>query len=58
MNVRVSGKLESQGIEACKQGAVLGAVIVERDLRLILGPDKSSVQLGAYLEPKRVGMIP
>lgn len=58
MNVRISGKLESQGIEACKQGVIVGAVIVERDLTLILGPGKRSLQLGAYLEAKRVGMIP
>lgn len=36
MFVRISCHFKTQGIEACKQGVVVGAVIVERDLTLVL----------------------
>lgn len=52
----ISCHFKSQGIEACKHGVVVGAVVVERDLTLMLGLGKCFLQLGAYLEPKRVGM--
>ena len=38
--VRVSCHVEPQGIEAIKQGVVIGAVIVKRKLTLISGPAK------------------
>ncbi len=56
MGVRISCHFKPQGIEACKQGVVVGAVIVERNLTLILRSGKRSLQLGAYLKSKRVGM--
>lgn len=40
MVVRISCQFKPQGVEACKQGVVVGAVIVERYLALILGPGK------------------
>lgn len=42
MFVRISCHFKPQGIEACKQGVVVGAVIVERNLTPILGPGKRS----------------
>lgn len=56
MVVCISCHIKPQGIEACKQRAIVRAVIVERNLRLMLGPDKPSLHLGAYFEAKRVGM--
>ena len=38
--VRVSCHVKPQGIEAIKQGVVIGAVIVKRELALISGPAK------------------
>ena len=57
MIVCISCQIQPQGRKACKQGIIVRAVIVERDLMLMLGTSKHSIQLGAYLEPKRVRVM-
>lgn len=56
MIVCISCQIQPQIIEARKQGVVVRAVTVERDLTLKSASSKRSKLFEVYLESKRVGM--